>query len=436
MFCFSHALAIPTELFTDTPTVFCNENVINLAETGFHDLARRRLPAAGAVPFQNDNLTDQQVITEIFREWLSTPGAIAYLRGCASNILRARSASRANPATGGLLDGIEDGSSLEELVNDLVLFVLESFLPDAASSPDAVNLILQGKFQTFLSRAVAGYEKRALDRERSRDINPVKYLYRRFRECLARSPAFETGRLSDKATWYAVRQSGPVNGQSGAHTVPCAPKTPGINEYASWPFPALPRDTKRGQTTEKQLFRRDTLLETARFFWELAQKNGMPCKLPVRELVNYTLAHHQWLNRPVFISFDQNTRGGNSAALHETQPGPGCGGAAQGPGELLDLAASVQSVAVMAREFALSCSALECAVFLMRVSEPPMSLQEIAGKLGLKDANKANSLFRRFTNRLRRHVTEWPGAGLDDLPAQAREIFMNELKCSCKKRKP
>ena len=374
-------------------------------------------------------------ITDIFREWLDSSEAVNYLEGCAAEILKNRDFTGLPDLE--LIAGFtqkEGISGAGELAHALLVFILDTCLPDAASRPDDLNLLFQGQFQAYLSRAVTRFTRAMQDRARRRDADPVRYIYRRYRELLSASGEFETGSLDAGGTWYAPKKekSASHDISSSEHSSTAAEQSP--PSYSQWEFPD--HLFEGCANTEKRLFKSDTLYEIAGFFHKAAMKRVFPRKLPIRELVNYTAVRFPWLNRPDMVPITTPT-GKEDDTGHKGVDITLCKIPDQHvsmPHELADLAMSRKSIAVMAWEFTQTCTPVECAVFLMKLEDPPVKLREIAEQLGLKDYNTANTVYKRFTKKLTAFVTSWPGPRLDELPDEARTIFMEELKRCCQKR--
>lgn len=380
-------------------------------------------------------MTIQETITDIFREWLGTSEAIDYLKACASNILPKLHTAPGCQEVHEQAGRDERSADTEELAHEILAFILESFLPGISSNPEMMNLLVQHQFQVLISRAAVRFLNERRDRERSRDINPVKYIYRRYRELLSQSPDFQTGSLAASGTWYMLKTSKIQDARAPVSSDPLKAHLPMPHEYAAWPFPDHLFDSN--SPIERQLFKKASLLGIARFFWIQAQQHTMLKRLPIQELVNYTASHFPWLNSPEVVSLFRQHRGADSGQEEYEIDIAACSrDPVSNTEDIAALAMSIQSISVMARDFVLSCPAEECAVFVLKTSEPPMTLKKIAETLNMKDANRVNTLYRSFSRRLARHVTGWPGPGLHELPPQAEELFMQELIRLCKNRRP
>jgi len=379
---------------------------------------------------ESPNLNIQKEITDLFRQWLETEDAIKYLTGCAANIINKI------PPTHSIQDtDIHDASTrAEELAHDILVFILESFLPETPSSPDRMNLLIQNKFQAFLSMGANRFLGNRLDRARSMKTDPARYLYRRYRETLSANDDFETGAIKGCGMWYSLKKPDKHHAEICNHAHEDRENSPATaSDYYTLPFPEH-LFNERNTEPERLLFRTGTLVKIARFFWIQARDNGLPPQIPIQELTGYTIFHLPWAGNPETISLVRHNHDATQGAECEIELTTEEGSFYCRPEELAGIAMSVRSIAVMAQELAAICSPEECAVFLMRTEEPPVKLREIAEILKLKDQNRANSLYRSFTKKLTRHVSTWPGPRLDELPQQAIDLFMEELRRLCKKK--
>ncbi len=377
-------------------------------------------------------LAIQNQIIDMFRQWLGSDEAITYLETCAARTLENPSFASI-PELGLLTDFKDSGSvsSAEELAQEIIVFILDSCLADIQSRPEEMNFLMQGQFQVFISHSVTRYCNYIKDRARGRDRDPVRYLYRRYRQILSAQPGFKTGSLPAGGMWYAKIQGGHGGHERdgsvpGHHTWQQVP-----DSYQQWDFP---EDIfSHDRSVERQLFTGKVLLKIADFFWELGQEYGMEQRVPIWELVNYTTVRFPWLTRYTAVSVNDNSGSDimDEQAWEQTVPARS-DDLFSNPDELAALALSVKSIMAFAHDFVSKCSHEECTVFLLKARG--VKLRVIAERLGLRDTNRVYTLFRSFSRKLSSFMTSWPGPGFDELPEEAKAIFMDGLKRCCKNR--
>jgi hypothetical protein len=112
----------------------------------------------------------------VFRQWLESPETYTFLVRFVE--IKSRCDSRA---------GSVGGSESEDLCQEFVLFVLDSFLGLSMLSAELMFLIRSAQFRRILELAWGRFIWHRLERARSKAHNPRGYLYRRLREILRRN---------------------------------------------------------------------------------------------------------------------------------------------------------------------------------------------------------------------------------------------------------
>ncbi len=365
-------------------------------------------------------LKAQKEIEQIFRKWLGSDEALRLLKKYASKYARSDGLAT---YSGGVSEA-RDGDTGQDLEHELLAFILETYLPEAFSSPDRLNLLLQGQFQTFVSVAVKRFFSNMSDISRRSSRNPFRYLYRRFREVLKKSPLFVTGPMDASGMWVARSAKGQQVNCKGDEVLP----GPEPDEIA---FPLWLVD--QSKKVQEEMKKGEVLLKLASYYLDEAGKIINRRCVPVREIVRFTAWHLPWLNSPVRLDAagygDQDSADGVDLIDKCMAEMPN---ETYNMEELAELSLSVKSMPAIARQFVDLCSPHECQVFILRMKEPPVKYKVIAEKMGLTDLNRAVSLFRSFSRKLEQFMRALPGGGIGALPQSAQLMFLETVKDVCK----
>nr|WP_320012203.1 hypothetical protein [uncultured Desulfobulbus sp.] len=340
-----------------------------------------------------------------FHDWLNTPETVSYVLHYVAVKRQQASASPTVSAT-----------DTEDLCQDFTLFLLERFLAPDRMQTDLLALIQNGQFRRILDLAWGRFSWMQRDLERNKELNPRGYLYRRLREVLRQ----HEDRFSVTISAQGYPLYAPVQ-----HKNDDLPFFAAMDQYPTsfnqWQPPRALGD----RPAQDYVFNEQWLLGAADEFWhQVMRETGVPSRIAVRDLCRYLACHYPWLNRPVF---EQEPEG---RALDTP------GGVRHAPEEQLLLNTGLRSIAPLAEQLVATWSSTQQQVFALRLADPPVTLKEVASRIGLSDHNKAHALYQKAVQSLRNFSSNWPGSPLSDLPEEVAQTFIEEVHRLCKKSLP
>lgn len=341
-------------------------------------------------------------LVAIFRQWLEQPETYAFL----FQFVQAKSQREENAT-------LLSNERPEDLRQEFLLFLFDRFVAPEKLSPDLMHLINAAQFRRILELAWGRFLWQLRERARNKERNPRGYLYRRLREILQRSQnRFAVIRLRHKYPYYYPKSS------VAEHLRPdIKPQEDVAIDYAHLPSPPTPF----GQPADKYVFSEKWLRDTADFYWQQAmQGKSQPLALSIRSLSRYISDHHLWLNMP---RCQEGTDTKNIEDLTEER---------ETMEERLQRLDGLRSVAPLAAQLTATWSTHQRQVFIWRLTDPPVTYEVIAERLGLADHNKAYALFQKTVQSLRRFTGDWPGLPLSELPEEVAISFIEEMKRLCK----
>jgi hypothetical protein len=347
-------------------------------------------------------IMSSEQLAAIFRQWLELSETYAFL----GQFVRFKSQREENAA-------FLDSESPEDLRQGFLLFLVDRFVTPEKLSPDLMLLINTAQFRRILELAWGRFIWDLRERARNKKRNPRGYLYRRLREMLQRSQnRFAVIRFRRKYLYYYPKSSVPNHLWPDIKPQEDAP----TDDVQLPPPPPI-----CGQPADKYVFSAKWLLDTADFYWHQAmQGKPQPLALSIRSLSRYISDHHLWLNTP---RCQEETDTENIADLTERK---------ETMEECLLRLDGLRSVAPLAAQLVATWSIQQRQVFMWRLSDPPVTYEVIAKRLGIADHNKAYALFQKTVQSLRRFTGDWPGLPLSELPEEVAISFIEEMKRLCK----
>lgn len=353
-------------------------------------------------------MTRAQQAAAALRDWLDRSEGYDYLLRFVGSM--ARSAVTRPAYTPETLSAAEQTDARQDLCHDFLVFLLDHGLADLHRHPEQAQLLLTGQYRRVLELAWGRFAWRQQDRERSRDLNPRGYLYRRLREILRQDKRFALVTTARKYPCYHPAHVVLEDHETCFDTADAARSAP-------WPAPPA----RAGQAPERYLFAADWLVETALLFWEaVRQRTGRPVAVPIRDLVSYLAEHHPWLNRPL-------RQEGDVSDMAEQLDSGG-----ENPEERYQRLAALRAIGPLAAQLAATWTGEQRRVFALRLDAPPLSFREIGERLGFADHNRAYALYQKSVTSLQRFTAQWPGLPLAELPEEVAETFVEEMKRICK----
>ena len=353
-------------------------------------------------------MTGAQQAAAALRGWLDRSEGYDYLLRFVGSM--ARSAATRPAYAPESLSVAEQADARQDLCHDFLVFLLDHCLADLHRHPEQAQLLLAGQYRRVLELAWGRFSWRQQDRERSRDLNPRGYLYRRLREILRQDKRFALVTTARKYPCYHPAHVVLEGHETCFDTAEAARSAP-------WTVP----QARLGQTPERYLFAADWLAETALLFWkEVRQRLGRPVAIPIRDLVSYLADHHPWLNRPL------RQEGDVSEMAERLDSGD------ENPEERCQRIAALRAIVPLAAQLAATWTSEQRQVLALRLDAPPLSFREIGERLGFADHNRAYALYQRSVASLQRFTDQWPGPSLAELPEEVAETFVEEMKRICK----
>ncbi len=342
-------------------------------------------------------------LMHLFRQWLESADTYAFL----VRFVDAKSRFDASMST-------LSGNEPEDLCHEFLLFVLDRFFTGLKVSAELIVLIRTSQFRRVLELAWGRFTWHRRELARNKQHNPRGYLYRRLREILQ----------NNKQRFVVIRNR---QGFMCYYPATIATKQPqrfftsedvSSARYTQWPAPP----PASGQAPKDYLFSGKWLLSAADFFWQQVMEHEVePIAIPIRTLGRYLADHHPWLNNP------QRQDGAGSNFIEQLAD------RREKPEEHLQRINGLQSIGPLAAQLVATWPTNQQQVFALRLSEPPVKLEEIAERLGLADHNKVYALYQKAVQSLQRFIGNWPGLPLSDLPQEVAQAFIEEMKRLCKK---
>ncbi|MDY0389775.1 hypothetical protein [Desulfobulbus oligotrophicus] len=342
-------------------------------------------------------------LLDSFHQWLASLQTT-------TSIIRFVTAEYRKPSNSNLFSGYE----VEDLHQEFLLFILDTFLTPAKLTAETVPLLRTAQYPRIIQLAWNKFLWQCRETARSKRHNPRGYLYRRLRETIQQAKKRFTVSRSQQGyplyipAGHAVQQAHPF----------CLPDNEQINGYGLWPAPP----PAEGKIPEKYLFERDWLLDTADFFWLLVvQRTAGPLTVPIRELSRYIADHHPWLNIP-----QRYEKEGSDITQHLRAQ-------ERSPEKQLLYNSALHSVAQLAKQLVATWPIEQQQVFALRFADPPVTGKAITRNLGFTSQSRAYGLEQKAKESITQFTRSWPGIPLSELPEEVAVIFIEEIKRLCKK---
>ncbi len=337
------------------------------------------------------------------REWLATESGYAHVRYLADMLRRD---SQQQEAFSIYLSQRFSCSPVElgnELAQEFLAFLLETFLPQLRERPDQVNMVLTGQVQKVLRFALRQFSWRLQDGARKKDVNPRAYLHRRIREVLGRDERFIVHKDGRN------RVSCSLTSHAGSTTA--TQQNYSLLEYRDWPGPPRPKN-------RDELFTAKYIAAAAQIFLEECRLQlAVNSPVPVRELVRYLSAHFA------------------SLALPQQEPLPDADSipaATEQAEEHFTRMAALHSITAVADQFTQSMDDQARKILYWTLEDPPRSFKEIGRLLGLADHNRPYRIHRQTIAAMQQFCANWPGPPLSELPDAVGIAFIEEVRKKCK----
>lgn len=338
------------------------------------------------------------------REWLETESGYTYILQLAD---RLKWDSQQQGAFSAHLSRRFEGSPndlRDEIAQEFLLFLLQTFLPQLGNRPEQVNEVLTGQVGKVLNFALQKFSWRLQDDARQKDINPRAYLHRRIREVLRADDHFVVHKDGQNRLSVSLASQDVINSDNATEL--------SLVDYTLWPGPPEPmnRDalfTARYLSAAARLF----LEETIRLSAEIGP-------VPVRELVRYLSVHFAWLAAP------------QQEPLPDDDILPASAEQAE---EHFARIAALKSITALAAQFVLTMDDQAQKILFWTLEDPPLSFKKIARFLGHADHNRPYRVHRKTIHAMRKFCANWPGPPLADLPDEVGTAFIEEVRNECKK---
>lgn len=338
------------------------------------------------------------------KEWLETEAGYAHILHLADRL------KRDSQHQGAFLTHLAQRFSCspddlrDEIAQEFLAFLLQTFLPQLGNRPDQVNEVLTGQVRKVLNFALQQFSWRLQDGARQKDVNPRAYLHRRIREVLRKNDRF------------VVHKDGQnrVSCSLASHAETTSEKIPDCStfEYNLWPEPPEP-------VNRDALFTAKYLSGAAQLFLEeTVRQSGENGPMPVRELVRYLSVHFSWLAAPQRELLPDDDSLAASAEPAE---------------EHFARIAALKSITALAAQFVLTMDDQARKILFWTLEDPPFSFKEIARFLSLTDHNRPYRIHRKTIAAMQKFCSNWPGPPLDELPDNVGIAFIEAVRKKCKK---
>jgi len=298
----------------------------------------------------------------------------------------------------------DDRYHVDEIAHDFFVFLAETLIPQLSKNPELVYLVESNNIRKFFEYAQRKFLWTWHEKSRNKEHNPAGYLYRRLRETISMSGRFKSDKGTGNVFLFQLKPADPSKLFSQTHL--------GDESFASWAvFP------ESGEiTSEKEIFKEGYLHRAALFFWQEACSKTTVQALAVRDLQRYLLSIHPWLFNASAVELEDDCHIAIDSEMD------------------LDIRAQVESISLQAEHLIAGWTRQQCAVFVMRLKDPPVKLKEIAELLGLSDHNAVHRIFSTCKNALIGFSSNWPGPSLAELPEECAELFLIQVKKCAKNR--
>ncbi|MEA3469000.1 MAG: hypothetical protein U9R57_12380 [Thermodesulfobacteriota bacterium] len=338
-------------------------------------------------------------------DWIGSDDGYALLLALASRLLREAEQNRAiaviwpYPVT-----GQDDEYRVDEIAHDFYIFLAENFIPQLPENPILVHLLESNNLRKLFAYARRKFLWVWKEKSRSKEHNPAGYLYRRLRETISMAPEFLSGKGVNNAFLFKLKEDG--------QSKELIQTSLAEESMSSWPvFPE-----SGAIKAEKEIYKQKYLHRVALFFWNEACSKTTVQALAVRDLQRYLLSIHSWLLRPSSIPLADDC-----TVLSVTNVD-------------MDTRVHTESISLQAEHLVSGWTGEQCAVFLMRLKEPPVKLKKIAEQLRLGDHNAVHRLYTACTHSIITFSSNWPGPPLAELPEECAELFLEQIKICAKNR--
>lgn len=306
----------------------------------------------------------------------------------------------------------------EEVGHDFLTFILSTILSQLEKQPVLTHKLLTGHYQFFLDHCWHMFIWEWQEKARNKNLNPLGYLYRRFRETLANNAAFETIRATNGILFYSLKKQKQTSDINVINTL-------AGESYQGWPLPQdhIPRttDTKGLKVTTKWL------VDTALFFWHHAKSLDQNIEwLAVKEVTRYLGTVFPWLNTPRIASHSVSSN--NDTSPLELIPAH-----REEEESRLDRLSQLQAIDPLVLQLVCGWDRDECCIFAWRLKDVPLSFEKIAALLDMKSHNQAFALFKKTEKSLKFFCNNWPGPPSEDLAENVFLFFIEKVKEQAKK---
>jgi hypothetical protein len=124
------------------------------------------------------------------KEWLETESGYAYVLHLADRLKWDSQSHRAFSTHLAQRFSCSPEDLRDEIAQEFLAFLLQSFLPQLKNRPEQVNAVLTGQVRKVLIFALQQFSWRLQDSARQKEVNPLAYLHRRIREVLRQDNRF------------------------------------------------------------------------------------------------------------------------------------------------------------------------------------------------------------------------------------------------------
>jgi len=340
-------------------------------------------------------------IQEHLLAWVGSEDGYSFLLSLSSRIMRE---VKKNGALAVMWPFSDESYAVDEMAHDFYLFLAGTFFPNLNKTPDLLFLAENNETRKLFEYARKKFLWSLQEKSRNKAVNPAGYLYRRLRETVSASSSFICGKGVNNAFLFR-----PVSGENTEELVQTS-----LSEENLSAWPVFPESS--GVSEMKEVCKSMYLHDAALFFWDEANRRTAVQALAVRDLQRYLLSIHPWLHTPSETLLREETE-----VVSRTDPDP-------------DIRLHTASLSFLAEQLIGSWRKEQCAVFLLRLEEPPVKLKDIAVQLGLANHNTVHRLFAACMDSIIMFSSNWPGPPLAELPEECAEIFLEQVKRCAKKR--
>jgi hypothetical protein len=293
----------------------------------------------------------------------------------------------------------------QEIAQEFLEFLLTSFLSKLNRRPDQVTMILSDQVSKVLRFALKQFAWNLKDLARQKDTNPRAYLYRRIREILDHDQNFLLHKNLQNILAYS-----PADGSCEFRMDQAVFAD---LDYSDLPVPPA---LDKGRNS---LFTAKYLAPAALFFQqETSRQLHGNYAIPLRELVRYLAVFYPWINRNHPDPLENAPDRSENIKTAEEQ---------------FDQITALDSISALAAQFSLGLNEQSCKIFVWRLDDPPVSLEEIARRLDISDHNRVYRIHEKTITALKKFTSSWPGPPLEELPEDVGLAFIEAIKNICEK---